>query len=203
MNGIDGSEHMTIHVTPEEGFSYASCEIHGFDDRSFDTTEMATSIVSIFRPGRLVVACATKADANCSDYLWASTVAVPGYSCAGATCQELPTGGRIWFYSLVRDSFQRCPRTLSCPARLSKWPSFATRSLRKSPSDDRMDTLTPRSKRAAGTVEDSGSSGSEMDVLDLDRSPTAAETLGRRRCDLARNPAPLDLKFTVWYWLRN
>lgn len=184
MNGIDGAEHMTIHVTPEEGFSYASCELHGFDEQSFDPATMVTSITSIFRPGRLVVACATKADVEGSSTQWASTIAVAGYSCAGATCQALPTGGRVWFYSLVRDCFKCCPRTLSCPARLSKWPSFAAGSLHKSPSEDRMDTMTPRSKRA-GAFGDSGSSGSEMDMLDLDRSPTAADGCGQRRCALA------------------
>ena len=183
MNGIDGAKHMTIHVTPEEGFSYASCEMHGFTEDSFDPSEMATSITNVFRPGRLVVACATKAGAPDGSYLWASSVSLAGYSCAGATCQELPTGGRVWFYSLVRDCFRRCPRTLSCPARLAKWPSFATSSMRTSPSEDRMDTLTPRSKRIGGAAfGDSGSSASEMDILDLDRSPTASDGCEHRRC---------------------
>eukprot|EP00892_Ulva_mutabilis_P004067 jgi/Ulvmu1/2031/UM120_0027.1 len=174
MNGIDGPEHMTIHVTPEDGFSYASCELHGFEEHSFDPAAMTRSITSIFQPGRLVVACATKADIDGSSYLWASSISVPGYSCAGATCQELPTGGRVWFYSLVRDSFRQCPRTLSCPARLSKWPSFASSALPKTNSEDRMDTLTPRSKRAGGTpFGDSGSSGSDMDMLEMEGSPTA------------------------------
>lgn len=181
MNGIDGPEHMTIHVTPEEEFSYASCELHGFEDESFDPTAMVNSITSIFQPGRLVVACATKADVDGSSYMWASTITVGGYSCAGATCQELPTGGRVWFYSLVRDCFQQCPRTQSCPARLSKWPSFATRSLTKSSSEDRMDTLTPRSKRVGSPAfGESGSSASDMDVLDMEGSPVGVHAVAHR-----------------------
>ncbi|KAK6117306.1 hypothetical protein DH2020_048951 [Rehmannia glutinosa] len=56
MNGIDGNRYSTVHVTPEDGFSYASFECVGsvYDDREefFKTLQ---KVVKIFRPAKLSV----------------------------------------------------------------------------------------------------------------------------------------------------
>jgi Adenosylmethionine decarboxylase len=66
MNGVDGSSLMTIHVTPEAGFSYASCEMHRFLPSSMAVSDTVAAIVSIFQPRHFVVAC-TFADRSVSD----------------------------------------------------------------------------------------------------------------------------------------
>lgn len=54
MNGIDGDRYSTIHVTPEDGFSYASfeCVASIYDD----IVEVLNKAVQVFRPATLSVA---------------------------------------------------------------------------------------------------------------------------------------------------
>ncbi|KAL2244090.1 S-adenosylmethionine decarboxylase proenzyme 4-like [Sesamum indicum] len=56
MNGIDGNRYSTVHVTPEDGFSYASFECVGsiYDDKE-EILEVLKKVVKIFRPGALSV----------------------------------------------------------------------------------------------------------------------------------------------------
>jgi hypothetical protein len=47
---------MTIHVTPESGFSYTSCELHGLKpESSISIAELVGKAASIFKPTQLVV----------------------------------------------------------------------------------------------------------------------------------------------------
>ncbi|KAL0388688.1 UNVERIFIED_CONTAM: S-adenosylmethionine decarboxylase proenzyme 4 [Sesamum radiatum] len=56
MNGLDGNRYLTVHVTPEDGFSYASFECVGsvYDDRE-EFFEVLQKVVKIFRPAALSV----------------------------------------------------------------------------------------------------------------------------------------------------
>ncbi|KAL3626188.1 hypothetical protein CASFOL_029737 [Castilleja foliolosa] len=56
MNGVDGDRYSTIHVTPEDGFSYASFECVGsvYDDRE-EFFEVLRKVVGIFRPAEMSV----------------------------------------------------------------------------------------------------------------------------------------------------
>ncbi|KAK9086645.1 hypothetical protein Syun_029039 [Stephania yunnanensis] len=63
MNGIDGGYYSTIHVTPEEGFSYASFECNGeleeeilLEDGRVNVYDMLEKVVQVFRPAKLSVA---------------------------------------------------------------------------------------------------------------------------------------------------
>ena len=44
MNGCDGEGFSTIHVTPEEGFSYASLELSGYPAKGVDPTAIVTKV---------------------------------------------------------------------------------------------------------------------------------------------------------------
>ncbi|CAH8313572.1 unnamed protein product [Eruca vesicaria subsp. sativa] len=58
MNGVDGDRYSTIHVTPEDGFSYASfeCGLSLNDDGYGDISEVLTRAINVFRPGCVSVA---------------------------------------------------------------------------------------------------------------------------------------------------
>lgn len=56
MNGILGSGFITIHITPEDGFSYASVEVSGFDPSAYDPADMVSRILAIFKPGKVSAA---------------------------------------------------------------------------------------------------------------------------------------------------
>ncbi|KAM7257495.1 hypothetical protein ACFE04_013236 [Oxalis oulophora] len=63
MNGIDGDRYSTIHVTPEDGYSYASYECVGsiYDDQN-DIVKMLKKVVQVFRPGTMTVSTAARSD---------------------------------------------------------------------------------------------------------------------------------------------
>lgn len=56
MNGIDRSGFITIHITPEKGFSYASVEISGHLEDMVHPDSLIAAAISIFQPGAMSVA---------------------------------------------------------------------------------------------------------------------------------------------------
>ncbi|KAJ4882509.1 S-adenosylmethionine decarboxylase proenzyme 4 [Raphanus sativus] len=58
MNGVDGDRYSTIHVTPEDGFSYASfeCGLSLHDGGRGDIAEVLTRSIDVFRPGCVSIA---------------------------------------------------------------------------------------------------------------------------------------------------
>lgn len=100
MNGIAGGGFITIHITPEDGFSYASVEVSGFDPTAYDPADMVSRILSIFKPGKVSVSLSVDVASSSGEYSWGTLAARPyGYGCQSATCQELATGGRVAYYT--------------------------------------------------------------------------------------------------------
>lgn len=102
MNGIDGTGLITIHVTPEKGFSYASVEISGYVEDMVDPSELLAAAVKIFRPGNISLAMSVD-DASCKEGAeWGMNWQPPAcYGFQGATCQNLACGGRVCYYTLT------------------------------------------------------------------------------------------------------
>lgn len=63
MNGIINHQFITIHVTPEKGFSYASVEISGHMEDLVDCSSLLKAATDIFKPKYVSVAMAVD-DAN-------------------------------------------------------------------------------------------------------------------------------------------
>lgn len=89
-----------LFVLSKQGFSYASVEISGFDPDAYDSADMVSRILAIFRPGMASVSLSVDAAPSSGEYGWGTLAARPhGYGCASATCQELATGGRVSYYT--------------------------------------------------------------------------------------------------------
>jgi len=102
MNGIDGPGLLTVHITPEPGFSYASVELAGFPAESYDPAAMAASVAAIFRPEHMSVSLSVDAAPPSGEYGWGALAQPPpGYACGSATCQELAAGGRVAYYTFA------------------------------------------------------------------------------------------------------
>ncbi|XP_010525151.2 PREDICTED: S-adenosylmethionine decarboxylase proenzyme 2 [Tarenaya hassleriana] len=56
MNSIEGEAISTIHVTPEDGFSYASFEAVGYDFKAMDVSGMVRRVIDCFEPKQFSVA---------------------------------------------------------------------------------------------------------------------------------------------------
>ncbi|KAJ7980169.1 S-adenosylmethionine decarboxylase proenzyme [Quillaja saponaria] len=100
MNGIDGHRYSTIHVTPEDGFSYASFECTGsFEDDV--VYHIMRKVIQIFRPGTMSVSI------TCSDYshgMWtriASAAEAMGLKCRSCTLDEFPAAGGVVFQTFT------------------------------------------------------------------------------------------------------
>ena len=98
-----GGAFSTIHITPEDGFSYASVELCGYAAGAVDPAAVVAQTAAIFRPTSLSVALSV--DGAVPGCGWVDGLqTLPGYSSRGAAAQELPSGGRVAFHSLVRDA---------------------------------------------------------------------------------------------------
>ncbi|EOY06295.1 hypothetical protein QUC31_016357 [Theobroma cacao] len=103
MNGIDGDRYSTIHVTPEDGYSYASFECVGsiYDDQ--DIVETLKKAVQVFRPATLSIS------TTCNSHeVWtrvAHAMEPLGLKCRSCAMDEFPAAG-----SIVFQTFTACRR---------------------------------------------------------------------------------------------
>ncbi|GAA0155348.1 hypothetical protein Leryth_002664 [Lithospermum erythrorhizon] len=100
MNGMDGDRYSTIHVTPEDGFSYASFECVGsiYDDPN-NIVDMLNKVVQVFRPGTLSVATTSP-----SNEVWtrvAGAIEPLGMKCRSCTMDNFPIGENVVFQTFT------------------------------------------------------------------------------------------------------
>ncbi|KAI5062595.1 hypothetical protein GOP47_0023134 [Adiantum capillus-veneris] len=101
MNGIEGTSLSTIHVTPEEGFSYASFEAMGYDSENVDLKALLGNVVMCFKPRVFSLALHANGSSRKKMGSWESSFVVKGYVCDGSTKQTLP-GGSVVVYHTFR-----------------------------------------------------------------------------------------------------
>ncbi|OAY27846.1 S-adenosylmethionine decarboxylase proenzyme 4 [Manihot esculenta] len=100
MNGIDNDRYSTIHVTPEDGYSYASFECVGsiFDDND-DISETLKKVVQVFRPATMSVS------TTCTSHeVWtriAHAVEPLGMKCRSCAMDEFPDSGSVVFQTFT------------------------------------------------------------------------------------------------------
>ncbi|XP_022731831.1 S-adenosylmethionine decarboxylase proenzyme-like [Durio zibethinus] len=113
MNGIEGFAYSTVHVTPEDGFSYASYEAMGLDTDSVKLEPLVKRVLKCFCPNEFSVAVTCRGGAC----LWAMEGAnVEGFTCQYMVQQELPGGGSV-VYRTYSSEGERC--TVCIPAKLT------------------------------------------------------------------------------------
>jgi len=114
MNGIDGLAYSTVHVTPEDGFSYASYEALGFDPESIRFEPLVKRVLSCFGPTEFSVAVTCRGGWV---HQWA-VADVEGYTCNSLVKQELPGGGTVVYLSYSAKAKGVCaPRTPCAPTK--------------------------------------------------------------------------------------
>ncbi|OWM65859.1 hypothetical protein CDL15_Pgr015284 [Punica granatum] len=89
MNGIEGRSYSTVHVTPEDGFSYASYEAKGFDTTRVGLDTLVGLVARCFGPSEFSVAITC----GSGGLRWArESDHVEGYRCQSVVRQELQGG---------------------------------------------------------------------------------------------------------------
>lgn len=114
MNGIHDKSLSTIHVTPEEGFSYASYEAMGFDPSKLNYSDLVSRVLSCFDPSEFSVAVTVYGECGL-DSSWGKAINLNGYKDGEMAKQELPGGGLLMYQSFVATTgFVASPRSFFC-----------------------------------------------------------------------------------------
>lgn len=96
MNATEGAAVSTIHVTPEDGFSYASFESIGYGPDYIDLKALVERVLRCFRPK--VFSVAVHVNARVGQTSWTKTDNPPrGYFCDMVSEQELTGDGKVLY----------------------------------------------------------------------------------------------------------
>lgn len=98
MNSIEGSAISTIHVTPEDGFSYASFEAAGYDLNVVDLSQLVERVLNCFQPEEFSIAVHVDASANI-ELGCVGSLDLSGYLCGERCYQTLGKGGFLVYQS--------------------------------------------------------------------------------------------------------
>ncbi|CAK8540871.1 unnamed protein product [Lathyrus sativus] len=112
MNGIEGNAISTIHVTPEDGFSYASFEAVGYEYEEKSLNEVVERVIACFYPAEFSIA--LHIDMN-GEKLDKFPLEVKGYNCGERSNEVVGEGGAVVYRSFVRNDGCASPKsTLKC-----------------------------------------------------------------------------------------
>ncbi|PIA39347.1 hypothetical protein AQUCO_02600061v1 [Aquilegia coerulea] len=98
MNSIDGAQYATIHVTPEDGYSYASFECIG---SHYDTNilEILKKAVQVFRPATMSISITGATE---DLYTRVRDIFQPlGLNCRSCIIDEFPSAGNVVFQTFT------------------------------------------------------------------------------------------------------
>lgn len=102
MNGIEGNAHSTIHITPEDDFSYASFETMGYSDSDVKISDLINKVLSVFNPSNFSIALHVNGFVQSRESWCSSLPGIPGYYCDGTSRQVLPLNSCIAFHTFKR-----------------------------------------------------------------------------------------------------
>lgn len=110
MNAVEGAAISTIHITPEDGFSYASFEAVGYDPKAVNLDQLVTRVLTCFQPREFYVA--LHADVSAKLLEKTSTLDVEGYRLEECSCEELGMDGSIVYQKFVKIESCGSPRSV-------------------------------------------------------------------------------------------
>ncbi|RDX90777.1 S-adenosylmethionine decarboxylase proenzyme, partial [Mucuna pruriens] len=113
MNSVEGAAVSTIHVTPEDGFSYASFETVGYDLKLVNLTKLVERVLACFLPTEFSVA--VHVDGACKSFEQTCFLDVKGYCREERIHEGLGMGGSVFYQKFIKHCDCGSPRsTLKC-----------------------------------------------------------------------------------------
>ncbi|KAI9077598.1 hypothetical protein K1719_040435 [Acacia pycnantha] len=113
MNSVENSAVSTIHVTPEDGFSYASFETVGYDLKALNLKQLVLRVLTCFEPMEFSVA--VHVDFASKTFEELCMLDLKGYSRKEGSLEELGMGGSVVYQKFVKTAECGSPRsTLKC-----------------------------------------------------------------------------------------
>ncbi|XP_074269364.1 S-adenosylmethionine decarboxylase proenzyme-like [Silene latifolia] len=126
MNGVDDGAHSTVHVTPEDGFSYASYEVMGFNPNSVRFGPLVQRVLRCFEPKEFTIAVTCFDNGDSGE--WVSVqdgFDVDGFTCLSGVKQKLSGGGFVVYKTYVADQSTRDVHLSQPILSLSCWKEAA------------------------------------------------------------------------------
>lgn len=113
MNSVEGPAVSTIHVTPEDGFSYASFETVGYNLKDVNLKQLVGRVLACFGPNEFSVA--VHADVAGRSFEQECLLDVKGYRREERSIEGLGMGGSIVYQKFIKTGECGSPRsTLKC-----------------------------------------------------------------------------------------
>ncbi|KAI4314017.1 hypothetical protein L6164_026960 [Bauhinia variegata] len=113
MNSVEGAAVSTIHVTPEDGFSYASFETVGYDLKAVNLNRIVERVLACFEPKEFSIA--VHADVSGKSFEQDCLLDVKEYRREERSHEELGMGASIIYQKFMRTCECGSPRsTLKC-----------------------------------------------------------------------------------------
>nr|ACZ73828.1 S-adenosylmethionine decarboxylase [Olea europaea] len=110
MNSIEEAAISTIHVTPEDGFSYASFEAAGYNLKDVNLSMLIERVLACFRPKEFSIAVHVDNGVMLFDNIYFQDL--KGYS-VNEECHEEPGyGGSIVYQKFVQTAYCGSPRSI-------------------------------------------------------------------------------------------
>ncbi|XP_059648653.1 S-adenosylmethionine decarboxylase proenzyme-like [Cornus florida] len=110
MNSVEGSAISTIHVTPEDGFSYASFESVGYDPKVVNLDYLVGRVLACFQPSEFSLSLHADVAGKVLEQI--CYLGLKGYSLGGRSSEELGIGGAIVYQKFVKSSECGSPRSI-------------------------------------------------------------------------------------------
>ncbi|KAL3831126.1 hypothetical protein ACJIZ3_019928 [Penstemon smallii] len=110
MNAIEEAAISTIHVTPEDGFSYASFEAAGYDFKVVNLGMLIKRVLTCFQPKEFSVSVHADFGAKLFDEIYGLNV--KGYSLDEMSHEELGMGGSIVYQKFTVSASCGSPRSI-------------------------------------------------------------------------------------------
>ncbi|KZV39430.1 S-adenosylmethionine decarboxylase proenzyme [Dorcoceras hygrometricum] len=110
MNSIEEAAVSTIHVTPEDGFSYASFEAAGYDFKAVNLGLLIGRVLSCFEPVEFSIS--LHADVGSKPMAQAFMLDLKGYLLEEKSQENLGAAGSIIYYKFVKTESCGSPRSI-------------------------------------------------------------------------------------------
>ncbi|CAI9758736.1 unnamed protein product [Fraxinus pennsylvanica] len=110
MNAVEGAAISTIHVTPEDGFSYASFEAVGYDFKVVDLSLLLERVLACFQPAKFSVALHSYFAGKDLDLDFALNL--NGYVCGERSFEVVGLGGSVNYSSYTSAENCGSPRSI-------------------------------------------------------------------------------------------
>ncbi|KAL2895954.1 S-adenosylmethionine decarboxylase proenzyme [Bienertia sinuspersici] len=106
MNSVEGDAISTIHVTPEDGFSYASFEAAGYDLKEISLQQLVERVLFCFQPNEFSLAI------HCEKHVDLGKLIVGGYNVECKTYEEVGDCGSVVCYRFQQSEVCHSPRSI-------------------------------------------------------------------------------------------